>query len=384
MGKVEQVRDLTYFVYPAALGFAAALLFVLVAGTTLLSLACALLLLAAGLAVGLRLMRLHAAPHADNVGAGSHGESHLRAACLRSLPLWARQIDTTRRSGDDAVHGLARIFATTVSKLETALSASRSAVAEISGEGGGVLTAINRSEADLRAVAETLKTLQHSKDAILDEVTRYAGDLKDMAAEVQHIALQVRLLSFNAAIEAVRAGQAGIPFGVVAAEMRQLASLSAATGARMMKKVEVIDTTLTDVFREEKDSSSADADSIIKADTAIRDVMLRFKQLATSLSHSVKIMEGEGELVHRSISDALVELQFQDRVSQILAHVVSSLNALCEAVERNSEGELDVDAWQRKMTREFSTQEEFDNLRGVQSSTRQIHDTTFFKDGLAS
>ena len=380
MQQQEQQRDSAYFWYPVAVGFAGALFLVFIAGFTLLSLSCAILLVAAALASGLRLTRLQEKTYHRPVGAESDVDARLRGACLRSFPLWARQIDTTRRSGDEAVHRLTKIFGTTVNKLKTALSASHSAVAEISGEGGGVLAAINRSEADLRAVTETLRTLQSSKDAILAEVTRYADDLKKMAAEVQHIALQVRLLSFNAAIEAVRAGQAGNPFAVVAGEMRQLADLSAATGARMTKKVEVIDVTLVKAFREEADSTHTDTASIIKADAAIRDVMARFKQLAASLSESVKIMEEEGELVHRDISAALVELQFQDRVSQILAHVVSNLNALCEAMEIPSEGALDADAWQRKMTQEFSTQEEFDNLQGLRRNAPQIHDTTFFKD----
>ena len=163
MQQEEQQRNSAYFWYPAAVGFAGALLLVVIAGFTLLSLSCAILLVAAAFASGLRLSRLQEKTYHRHVGTDSDGDARLRDACLRSFPLWARQIDTTRHSGDEAVHRLAKIFSTTVNKLKTALSASRSAVAEISGEGGGVLAAINRSEADLRAVTETLKTLQSSK-----------------------------------------------------------------------------------------------------------------------------------------------------------------------------------------------------------------------------
>src|SRR5205085_10962986 len=114
-----------------------------------------------------------------------------------------------------------------VRRLTTAASASKGAVSELSGEGGGMLAAIDRSDSDLRGVAATLENLQASKDAVLGEVKHYAKDLKEMSQTVQHIALQVRLLSFNAAIEAARAGEAGQSFSVVAAEMRQLAGMSA-------------------------------------------------------------------------------------------------------------------------------------------------------------
>ena len=129
MQQEEQQRDSAYFWYPAAVGFAGALFLVFIAGFTLLSLSCAILLVAAALASGLRLSRLQEKTYHRHVGAESDGDARLRDACLRSFPLWARQIDTTRRSGDEAVHRLTKIFGTTVNKLKTALSASHNAVA---------------------------------------------------------------------------------------------------------------------------------------------------------------------------------------------------------------------------------------------------------------
>ena len=164
----------------------------------------------------------------------------LRDLCLRSFPLWARQIDTSRHTGDEAVINLSRIFAVTVENLETTLSASRNAAVEISGKDGGVLAALNSGEANLREVVEILKSEQHSKQTILADVTHFTSDLNEMVGEVQHIALQVRMLSFNAAIEAAHAGKTGTGFAVIASEMRQLADMSAETGVKMAKKIEKI------------------------------------------------------------------------------------------------------------------------------------------------
>lgn len=368
-------RATQFFWYPTAVGISGGVLLVLVAGFTVPSLASAILLPIAAMAAGCRLSNLRGgAPDL----AMPQRPSRLRDICVRSFPLWARQIDTSCRAGEEAVLALTQLFGATVRRLSTAVSASRSAVAEISGEGGGVLAAINRSEADLQGVTETLKTLHLSKDAILAEVKRYADDLKEMSRDVQHIAMQVRLLSFNAAVEAARAGESGKSFAVVAGEMRQLASLSADTGSKMTRKVELIYGTLAEIFQGSRNSADADAQSIVKADAAIRDVMERFKQLAASLSRSVAVMETEGEQVREEISAALVQLQFQDRVSQILSHVAGGLNDLRDTVERDAENALDADAWVREMAREFSTHEEFDNLRGTRSDVSGIRETTFF------
>ena len=298
--------------------------------------------------------------------------------------MWARQIDTSRRTGDGAVINLSHIFSVTVGDIEAALSASRSAATEISGKDGGILAALNSGEANLREVIEILKAEQHSKNIILADVTRFISDLKEMVGEVQHIALQVRMLSFNAAIEAAHAGKSGTGFNVVASEMRQLADLSAETGLRMVKKIEwieSIDQSLTNIFHEEESASDADTLSIHKADVAIQDVMQRFKQLTVKLSQSVEVMEKESTVIREKISDALVALQFQDRVSQIQAHVSNSLNGLHDELENGADTSLNVNAWMTRMAQEFSTEEEFDNLRskGVKlAHKRPADEVTFF------
>ena len=298
--------------------------------------------------------------------------------------MWARQIDTSRRTGDEAVINLSHIFSVTVGDIEAALSASRSAATEISGKDGGILAALNSGEANLREVIEILKAEQHSKNIILTDVTRFISDLKEMVGEVQHIALQVRMLSFNAAIEAAHAGKSGTGFNVVASEMRQLADLSAETGLRMVKKIEwieSIDQSLTNIFHEEESASNADTLSIHKADAAIQDVMQRFKQLTVNLSQSVEVMEKESTVIREKISDALVALQFQDRVSQIQAHVTNSLNALNEELNNGADSSINANDWMTRMAQEFSTEEEFDNLmsKGTKlAHKRPADEVTFF------
>ena len=378
--KIDQERSSPYFWYPAMLGFVGALLLVFFAGFTAWSLACAILLLAAALASGWRLSRLRANAHA----ALPQHSSSLRDLCLHSFPLWVRQIDSSRRTGDEAVISLSQIFAVTVDDLKSALSATNNAAAEISGQDGGVLAALNLGEANLREVVKILKSEQQSKHIILADVARFTNDLKEMVVEVQHIALQVRMLSFNAAIEAAHAGKTGTGFSVVASEMRQLADLSSETGAKMVKKIErmkSIDASLANIFQEGKDSSDADALAIAKADASIQEVIQRFKQLTVSLSESVEVMEKEGARVHAEISDALVALQFQDRVGQILTHVTDSLNALQAEIGSGADSTMSAETWMQKMTQEFTTQEEFDNLHGTATkivNQQKAGDITFF------
>ena len=378
------MRRPPYFLYPAALGLGGAAIIAFVPGLTAASATFAAFFAAATLSTAARLYVLSGRDIRDarkSVAVNAHARRDnitLRDVCLRAMPVWAKQLETSRHAGDEAVDALSQLFGGTVRRLSKAVAASRSAVSEVSGE-GGMLATIDRSDADLRGVAQTLENLQAAKDAVLAEVKRYATDLKEMSQTVQHIALQVRLLSFNAAVEAARAGEAGKSFSIVAAEMRELAGKSAEAGATMTRKVEMIeriDHTLADMFRSTDGSQGSDAGAIARADAAIRDVMDRYKRLTSTLSNTVEVMESESENVGREISDALVQLQFQDRVSQIVAHVATNCASLTESLERDCA--LDADRWMKDMADEFSTHEEWDNLGGKAGRARKTETLTFF------
>lgn len=365
------------FLYPTAIGFAGGVLCLLVAELTTASVASASFLPVAAMAAGWRLSRTQARESLAAVPA-TPAQARLKEVCLRSFAVWAKQIETSRREGDDAAHKLAQLFGATVSRLSATMTASREAVAEVAGEGGGVLAAISRSESDLQGVTQTLKALQSTKDAILEEIQAYAADLREMSREVQEIAMQVRLLSFNAAIESARAGESGRSFAVVAAEMRGLSARSAETGARMTKKVELIHGTLGGFLKDSQQAADVDAGSIATADTAMREVLDRFRQLTSGLSRSVDGMEGEAAQVREAIASAIEQLQYQDRVSQILSHVSGSLGTLRGKVEDGPESVPDAEEWEREMASEFSCHEEFENLRNQRGVTRVSRETTFF------
>src|SRR5436309_479886 len=80
-----------------------------------------------------------------------------------------------------------------------------------------------------RDTAERGGQVVASAVASMDEITRASERISEIISVIDEIAFQTNLLALNAAVEAARAGQHGLGFAVVAAEVRNLAQRSAAS-----------------------------------------------------------------------------------------------------------------------------------------------------------
>ncbi|WP_157271338.1 methyl-accepting chemotaxis protein [Azohydromonas aeria] len=86
-----------------------------------------------------------------------------------------------------------------------------------------------------RQAGDGSQLLQRSREAIT-ELRQSSDAVHEIVDAIGEIASQTHLLAFNAAIEAVRAGEQGVGFSVVADEVRKLAEKSA-TSAREVAKL---------------------------------------------------------------------------------------------------------------------------------------------------
>ena len=322
-----------------------------------------------------------------------NGIAGLEQICDKAAPIWVKQIETARSQTEEGITEVAARFAAIVERLQASAAASQQAAGGDGAEGGCVVSVLSRSEADLVAVNRSMDVARRERAAMVQDVRKmiaYTADLKKMATDVEEISSQTNLLALNAAIEAARAGESGRGFAVVADEVRKLSNLSSDTGKKMAEKVNIINQAITAVIAVAERFSEEDTRSVAEAEKTIHKVLDNFKEVASGLSESSDMLRRESEGIRVEISDTLVYLQFQDRVSQILAHVRDNLDGLHThlkqyAAERSGGGSpaIDANAWLNEMALGYTTAEQRINHRNDKTgaaspATPNATEITFF------
>lgn len=313
-------------------------------------------------------------------GAASHDNpTGIDTLCLKVLPLWNKQIEVVRGQTEEAAVALTSRFATLVERLESAVAASANAAGGVEGE-GGLQRLLGDSEHELQSVVIALRSLLETKETILAEVVRlsqFTQEMEQMASEVAALAAQTKMLALNAAIEAARVGEAGRGFAVVADEVRGLSLRSGETGNRIREKAVAIGQAIGSVQKVSQDVAQRDQQASAQAEQKIRQVLTGFRDTADRLTHSSALLQKESMGIRDEITDVLVNLQFQDRVCQILAHVGADMNKLHSHL-RGEPALLDPDAWLQALAETYTTAEQHDIHAGVDAAAQHSSDITFF------
>lgn len=250
------------------------------------------------------------------------------------MPIWATQVESARSQSETAVNELVARFGGLAYEVGQSSDVAHRVVSSLE---DGIDSVFGRADTGLQTVVETLEAVLKERDGLLRQINglaEFVAELNRMSRDVATIAGQTNLLALNAAIEAARAGDQGRGFAVVAGEVRKLSQMSAETGQDMGKKVSHISSAIENAVEAAHQSRGRDNSMIDASRTTIRQILDQFRQHSDNLIDSARTLRTSNSSIQYEVSDAIVQLQFQDRVSQMLCHVRDNLHEVSAAVQQ--------------------------------------------------
>jgi methyl-accepting chemotaxis protein len=282
-------------------------------------------------------------------------EGSLSEICLSTLPVWANQIESARKITDESIQDLSQRFYGLSQRIQSTVSVSTQ-----NDSNGGLLGLLQDSQNQLTSIIGLLKTSMEEKavlvKAILD-LSSSAKDLMDMANVVSLIARETNMVAINAAIEAAHVGEKGRGFAVVADSVRLLSANAAKTGKQISERVMSVTKAINVTAQISKEFEEKDHAMVEQTEQIIAQVVDQFGNAAKDLMDSSEQLRTEGQYVSGEISNVLVSLQFQDRVTQMLSHVQNDLYKLQNTI---AAGDLQVDGatWLQELAATYTMQEQ--------------------------
>jgi len=180
--------------------------------------------------------------------------------------------------------------------------------------------AVSRARVAVQAVGNEVS-------GIVDTLRQVAG----AAGQITQIALQTRLVAFNASVEAKRAGEAGRGFGVVADAVKDLAGKVESSSQDIMRTIGDLDARIDALAREIRTQHDDDKQGAFHRALAdvesgvarIDEAAERSRVICGGLNEHVSSMEGEIKNTGQALDNAFVRSEAFLKISENLIEMAA-------------------------------------------------------------
>lgn len=190
---------------------------------------------------------------------------------------------------------------------------------------------VKRTETTLQYFTDLLA--QISKQSIeasykMDDMVGALDEMFALVGRVDEVTDRTNLLALNASITAAQSGEAGKAFGVVANEVKQLSRSSKELNGSLNDQVAVTRAAIEETRHIIREMASKDLIVALQAKDHVDTMLKKLVALDQHLNSTLVSVGGAAQDIAGGVEAATRALQFEDIVSQVLAHVQSRLERI--------------------------------------------------------
>lgn len=177
----------------------------------------------------------------------------------------------------------------------------------------------------LGTIAQAIQALRNSVDEIEQEQRKYAAQFENLIsqakvisgqiADIQNISAQTNLLSFNASIEAARAGNAGKGFRVIANEVKKLSNDTSKTSEEINHNVENLVNSIASLEKITQ-KNSADLENLASETENTLNTFTQVREANASSNMNIGRIGSVIENNVRGINDVIKNVKANERVNE--------------------------------------------------------------------
>ena len=241
--------------------------------------------------------------------------------------------------------------------------ANRNADASIASAEDPIVEMQKVLEALLINVQASCQFSQNAAAKLLHLEQRLAS-VEKIVAEVEDIAGRAKMVALNGRIEAARLGEAGKAFGVVAQETKDLADKAAQTSQSIRQSITKLATELASTTADMQLRAESDTVGFQQTNAVASELLTKLDAAHRRMSESIDNTFKINVALQGDIAKAVMSLQFQDRVSQCVFHVIETLSGLVDRIDpwcsnaNPIETQQHFESWQREMEARYTMDSE--------------------------
>jgi methyl-accepting chemotaxis protein len=209
-----------------------------------------------------------------------------------------------------------------VSGTTVQTSANVQTVAAATEELATAIREVSRQIDRTASIADTAGERTEAALREIDSLARAAGAIEEILVLIARVTDQTKLLALNATIEAARAGEAGKGFGVVANEVKMLAT-----------QTEQATTGVTEQIRAIQQRTQ----SVVEAVQAIHSVVADISEVSTAVATSAEQQTAATQEINRNVTEAATGTEEVTRSIGMLETAAESTSAAASQVASTAE-----------------------------------------------
>lgn len=165
-----------------------------------------------------------------------------------------------------------------------------------------------------------------------DRISGQMSEVRGMLGEIEGIAKQTNLLALNAAIEAARAGEAGRGFAIVADEVRDLSGRTNHFSQQIRASLGNMQESMTATEQAINQMAAQDMTFALTSKSDVEQAMAGINEINRQTGEVMAELQAISDQVENTVNQAIMSLQFQDMLTQLLGHVDRRLEVVEEIV----------------------------------------------------